>query len=303
MATQAAYYSAETQASSSIRDYVTLMKPGVMLLVVFTGTAGILMAPGNLPPLLKLVTVLCIAMGSGAGGAINMWYDRDIDALMKRTATRPVPAGRIAPGDALMFGIILAIASVLLLGLAVSWGAAWLLAFSIWFYAGVYTMILKRSTPQNIVIGGAAGAFPPVIGWLAVTPDVTWEPILYFLIIFFWTPPHFWALALYRSQDYRRSGVPMLPVTAGVESTKQHILGYSVVLAFAALLPALTGAAHQVYFAASATLSAIFLRYVWRVYTSDEPKEAMRLFAFSINYLFLLFSALVLDKLLTPIIN
>ena len=277
MTTQAIrrYPAAPAVVPSTIKDYITLMKPGVMLLVVFTGAAGILMAPGNLPPLLKLVTILCIAMGSGAGGAINMWYDRDIDAIMKRTASRPVPAGRIAPGDALMFGVILAIASVVLLGVAVSAPAAWLLGFSIWFYAGIYTVILKRSTPHNIVIGGAAGAFPPMIGWLAVTPYITWEPFVYFLIIFFWTPPHFWALALYRSDDYKRSGVPMLPVTAGILSTKKHIVAYTLILALVALLPNVLGTSGYIYLAANLLLSGIFLRYVWRVYNSDEPKQAL----------------------------
>lgn len=278
------------------------MKPGVMLLVVFTGVVGMIMAPGHLPPLMTLVTVLCIAMGSGAGGAINMWYDKDIDRIMHRTSKRPVPSERISEGDALAFGIVLAIASVALLGLAVSWPAAWLLAFSIWFYAGVYTMLLKRTTPQNIVIGGAAGAFPPVIGWLAVTPNLTWEPIVYFLIIFFWTPPHFWALALYRSEDYRKSGVPMLPVTAGIESTKKHIFIYSLILAASAALPALMPQTGWIYLGSSLLLSGIFMAYVWRVYNSTEPKHAYQLFGYSISYLFLLFFMLVLDKLLTPII-
>ncbi|MFO1242837.1 MAG: heme o synthase [Rickettsiales bacterium] len=295
-------YKASGTVTSTIKDYVTLMKPGVMLLVVFTGTVGMIMAPGHLPPLMTLLTVLCIALGSGAGGAINMWYDKDIDSIMKRTSARPVPSERVSADDALAFGIVLAIASVSLLGLAVSWAAAWLLAFSIWFYAGVYTILLKRSTPQNIVIGGAAGAFPPVIGWLAVTPHLTLEPFLYFLIIFFWTPPHFWALALYRSDDYRKSGVPMLPVTAGIESTKKHIVLYSLILAAAALLPGIIAQPGWLYVAASVLLSGIFMRYVWRVYVSHEPKDAYRLFGYSISYLFLLFFMLVLDKLLTPII-
>lgn len=289
--------------SSTIRDYITLMKPGVMLLVVFTGTVGMIMAPGHLPPLMTLITVLSIALGSGAGGAINMWYDRDIDHLMRRTAGRPIPAGRIQPEDALAFGLALAVTSVALLGLAVSWVAAWLLAFSIWFYAGIYTLLLKRTTPQNIVIGGAAGAFPPVIGWLAVTPQLTWEPFLYFLIIFFWTPPHFWALALYRSEDYRISGIPMLPVTAGILATKKQIAFYSAVLSVAAMLPTLLPQTGWLYAVASGLLSAVFLLYVWRVYNSKEPKHAYRLFGYSISYLFLLFFMLVLDKLLLPIIS
>lgn len=291
-----------TGGASSIRDYITLMKPGVMLLVVFTGTVGMIMAPGHLPPLMTLITVLCIAMGSGAGGAINMWYDHDIDSIMRRTSTRPVPSQRVAAEDALAFGLVLAIVSVALLGLAVSWAAAWLLAFSIWFYAGIYTIILKRRTPQNIVIGGAAGAFPPVIGWLAVTSQLSWEPFLYFLIIFFWTPPHFWALALYRSEDYRKSGVPMLPVTAGVESTKKHILAYSIILSACAALPALMPQTGWIYLSASLALSAIFMAYVWRVYNSNEPKHAYQLFGYSISYLFLLFFMLVLDKLLASFI-
>ena len=226
---------------ASIKDYFSLLKPGVMSLVVFTGAVGMWMAPGHLPPLLAAVTILCIALGSGAGAAINMWYDRDIDAAMKRTKKRPIPAGRIAPDDALFLGIALGIAAVLLLAISGGVAAAGVLAFAIWFYAVAYTMWLKRRTPQNIVIGGAAGAFPAVIGWLAVTPYLSFEPLWYFLIVFLWTPPHFWALALYRSDDYKRVGIPMMPVVAGVSATKRQIVLYTVLLVASTLMPTLMG--------------------------------------------------------------
>lgn len=286
----------DTPQSASIRDYITLLKPGVMSLVVFTGAVGLFMAPGPIHPLLALVAILSIALGSGAGAVINMWYDRDIDAVMKRTANRPLPAGRIAPDDALAMGIILSLLSVSLLALATNWFAAGLLAFAIFFYAVIYTMLLKRSTAQNIVIGGAAGAFPPVIGWAAVTGDATLMPWLLFTIIFLWTPPHFWALALYRHDDYAKARVPMLPVTAGAASTKRHIVGYTLLLLLATLAPLAAGAG-LVYGAAATLLGARFLHLCIIVRRSDIPKDAMRLFGYSIFYLFALFSAFVLDKL------
>ena len=214
-----------------------------MSLVVFTGFVGLYLAPGHLHPVLAGIAVLCIAIGAGAAGAINMWYDRDIDAVMRRTCGRPLPAGRMAPGEALGFGCVLAVASVLVMGLAVNWVAAALLALTIAFYVFVYTVWLKRRTPQNIVIGGAAGAFPPVVGWAAVTGDVGWPALLLFALIFFWTPPHFWALSLYRCGDYARAGVPMLPVVAGARETKKQMLVYTLLLWPLALAPALIGVA------------------------------------------------------------
>ncbi len=212
-------------------DFLALLKPRVTSLVVVTGLVGVMMAPGAIHPLIALVAVLCIAIGSGAAGAINMWYDRDIDAIMERTRGRPIPTGRIAPGDALGFGVVLAIGSVAMMGLAVNVVAAGLLAAAILFYVFVYTMWLKRRTPQNIVIGGAAGAFPPMIGWAAVTGTVSVESALLFALIFFWTPPHFWALALYRRGDYEKAGIPMLPVVAGKTETKKQMIAYTILLA------------------------------------------------------------------------
>src|SRR5215813_129676 len=222
---------------ASVSDYVALMKPRVMSLVVFTALVGLMIAPGHLHPVIGFTALLCIAVGAGAAGALNMWYDADIDAVMRRTSDRPIPQGRIAPGEALAFGIVLAAFAVGVLGLLVSWLAAALLAFTIFFYVAVYTAWLKRSTPQNIVIGGAAGAFPPMIGWAATTGSLSLEPVLLFLIIFFWTPPHFWALALYRTDDYARAGIPMLPVVAGDRTTRRQILLYAAILAPLGIAP------------------------------------------------------------------
>jgi protoheme IX farnesyltransferase len=283
---------------SSVRDYVTLLKPGVMMLVVFTGLAGMALAPGHLHPLLQAITLLCIAMGSGAGGAINMWYDRDIDAKMARTAARPVPAGRITEGNALAFGMFLAGFSVMILSLAAGWLAAGMLAFAIFFYVVIYTVWLKRSTPQNIVIGGAAGAFPPVIGWAAVTGQLDWQPWLLFAIVFLWTPPHFWALALYRCGDYARVGIPMLPVVAGVESTKRHMLAYTVLLVAVTLLPTVLGMTGLFYLVCAAALGGTFLWHAVRVWRVGTDAVARKMFGFSILYLFLLFSAMMIDHLL-----
>ncbi len=282
---------------SEVGDYFRLLKPGVMSLVVFTGWVGLLMAPGNLHPFLAFVTILCIALGSGAGAAINMWYDRDIDLLMRRTRNRPIPAGRVEASNALMLGLILAVGSVLILALATNWQAASMLAFAIWFYSVFYTMILKRRTPQNIVIGGAAGAFPPVIGWLAVTGTLSVEPIIYFLITFLWTPPHFWALALYRNQDYRDAGVPMLPVIAGVASTKKHILFYSFLLVAVSVLPSVFGQSGFLYLFLSSGLGAYFILRAFAVLKSDAPEVALGLFKYSIVYLFILFAGLVVDRM------
>lgn len=279
---------------STLRDYFTLLKPGVMSLVVFTGAVGIWMAPGSLHPFYQLLTILCIALGSGAGAALNMWYDRDIDAIMKRTSDRPIPGGRVAADDGLALGIMLSVASVGLLGLAVSLVAAAWLAFAIFFYAVIYTMLLKRSTAQNIVIGGLAGALPALIGWVAVSPEPALMPWLMVAIVFFWTPPHFWALALYRHSDYEKAGVPMLPVTAGIAATKRQILVYSVILVLVSLTPLYAGSG-IVYGVGAALLGVNFIRHAVIVFRSEEPRLAMRMFGFSILYLFILFALLLAD--------
>ncbi len=280
---------------ASVGDYVALLKPRVMSLVVFTGVAGMIAAPGTIHPLLAVVAILCIAVAAGASGAINMWYDRDIDALMHRTRERPIPAGRMQPGDALGFGIVLAVAAVAVMGLAVNYVAAALLALSVLFYVFVYTMWLKRRTPQNIVIGGAAGAFPPVIGWAAVSGDVTLVPLALFAIIFMWTPPHFWALALYRADDYSRAGIPMLPVVAGVRETKRQIVLYTLLLLPLSLTPAFLGAAGWVYASGAVILGVFFLIGAWRVWWDETDASARRLFGYSILYLFVLFALLMVD--------
>jgi heme o synthase len=282
---------------AGIRDYWRLLKPGVMALVVFTGAVGVFTVPVNIDFLSACITILCIALGSGAGAALNMWYDADIDAIMTRTRKRPVPAGIIEVSDVLALGLILSALSVVLLGLTTNWAAGGLLAFAIWFYACFYTMILKRRTAQNIVIGGAAGAFPPVIGWLAMTPTLTLEPLVYFLIIFFWTPPHFWALALYRNEDYARANIPMLPVTHGIPSTLKHIMIYSIILAMIAMVPSVLGTASLVYLMLAIPLNALFLYKAWTVYRRPTNVTSMNLFKYSILYLFLLFSAILLDKI------
>jgi protoheme IX farnesyltransferase len=279
-----------------VADYLALLKPRVMSLVVFTGFAGLIAAPGGLHPFLAAVAVMCIAIGAGAAGAINMWYERDIDALMERTRRRPIPAGRMAPDAALAYGVILSLFSVMLMGLAVNWVAAALLALANGFYVFVYTVWLKRRTPQNIVIGGAAGAFPPMIGWAAVTGTVGLEPIALFLIIFMWTPPHFWSLSLYREGDYAKAGIPMLPVVAGPAETKRQILIYAVLLAPLSLAPALLGAAGMLYGAVAFGLSLIFVLYALRVRFDRTLASARRMFGFSILYLFLVFAALIVDR-------
>ncbi len=279
-----------------VGDFVALLKPRVMSLVVFTGFAGLYLAPDVLHPILALTAVLCIAVGAGAAGAINMWYDRDIDALMSRTQGRPIPAGRIEPGVALGFGISLAVASVLMMGLVVNLAAAALLVLTIAFYVLVYTMWLKRRTPQNIVIGGAAGALPPMIGWAAVTGDVSLAPVVLFAIIFMWTPPHFWALALYRSGDYAKAGVPMLPVVAGAQATKRQIMIYAVALVPVTLAPVALGVSSLMYGAGAALLGAIFVAAAWRVMGDASGRAARWMFGYSIFYLFMIFVLLIADK-------
>lgn len=280
----------------ALGDFVALLKPRVMSLVVFTGVVGMLLAPGALHPVLAVVAILCIAVGAGAGGAINMWYDRDIDALMTRTRNRPIPAGRMAPNVALGFGITLAVASVSIMALAVNGVAAGLLAFTIFFYIVIYSMALKRRTPQNIVIGGAAGAFPPMIGWAAVNGDVTLASVVLFTIIFLWTPPHFWALALYKRGDYDKAGVPMLPVVAGRKSTAWQMLAYTVALLPVTLLPCVIGLSGAVYGAGALALGLVFMGYAISVIRDTGERSARRMFPFSILYLFLVFVLLLVDR-------
>ena len=291
---------APSLGSSSVADYVALLKPRVMSLVVFTGFVGLYLAPGSIHPVLGAIAILCIAIGAGASGAINMWYDRDIDAVMSRTQSRPIVRGRIDPEAALAFGTVLSGFSVMVMGLAVNWAAAALLAITIGFYVFIYTLWLKRSTPQNIVIGGAAGAFPPMIGWAAVTGGISLESVVLFAIIFMWTPPHFWALSLYRCEDYARAGVPMLPVVSGKPETRRQILIYSLLLAPLAVLPWYLGMTGALYGGGSILLGAIFLTGAWRIWRiGDGPRAdtaARQLFAYSILYLFLIFALLILDR-------
>jgi protoheme IX farnesyltransferase len=285
---------------SSAGDFVALLKPRVMSLVLFTGIAGMVAAPGDIHPVLAVTALICIAVGAGASGAINMWYDRDIDAGMTRTMNRPIPAGRVAPADALGFGVTLAVGSVAVMGLGVNWTAAALLATTIGFYVFVYTMWLKRRTPQNIVIGGAAGAFPPMIGWAAVTGDLALMPALLFAIIFFWTPPHFWALSLYKAGEYAKVGVPMLPVVAGEAETRRQIVIYSLILVPLTLVPWGLGLVSVIYGAPAAVLGAVFIAGALRVAREKTEAAARALFAFSILYLFLLFALVIADALAGP---
>ncbi|WP_420349621.1 heme o synthase [Pelagibius sp.] len=279
-----------------VSDYFALLKPRVMTLVVFSGFAGLYAAPGAIHPFLAAVAVLCIAVGAGAAGAINMWYERDIDAVMDRTRGRPLPRGRIAPQEALAFGVILSLLSVMLMGLALNWAAAALLALANAFYVFIYTIWLKRRTPQNIVIGGAAGAFPPMIGWAAVTGGVDLQSIALFALIFMWTPPHFWALALYRQIDYAKARVPMLPVVAGKAATKRQILLYSLLLAPLGLAPALLGTAGIIYGLVAAAMGGFFVLLALRVLRDESDRAAKQLFGFSILYLFVLFSLIIVDR-------
>ena len=295
---------------AGVGDYVELMKPRVMSLVVFTALVGLVLAPVPMHPVLAFTALLCIAVGAGAAGALNMWYDADIDARMARTAARPIPAGRLARGEALAFGLTLAAFSVVVLGLLINVFAALLLAVTIGFYVGIYTVWLKRLTPQNIVIGGAAGALPPVVAWAAVTGKVDVEPLLLFAIIFFWTPPHFWALALFRSDDYARAGVPMLPVVAGPDATRLQILLYTIVLIAVAAAPWALGYFDWIYGVTSLLLGAGMLVLAINVYLRRARAESLRatrkLFAFSILYLFALFATLLLEvvvRALAPMVG
>lgn len=285
------------------RDFWALTKPRVMSLVVFTALCGLLAAPGHIHPVIGFTAILCIALGAGACGALNQWYEADVDAKMARTSKRPLPAGRMDREAALHFGIGLAAFSVGIMGVAVNWISAGLLAFSIFFYAVVYTIWLKPNTPQNIVIGGAAGAFPPVIGWAAVTGDVTLLPILLFSIIFLWTPPHFWALALFMKTDYGAAGIPMLPNVSGQRVTRNQIFGYSFPMAAVAIAPFVLGESGWLYGMASAILNLVFLMLAFKVWRNEaneakDMKPEKQLFAFSILYLFLLFAIFAFDRML-----
>jgi protoheme IX farnesyltransferase len=280
-------------------DYLALTKPRVMSLVVFTAAVGLLVAPGHLDPVVGFSALLCIAIGAGAAGALNMWYDADVDALMSRTTARPIPRGRILPGEALAFGLTTAAASVIALGLVTNVAAASLLAFTIFFYIVVYTMWLKRSTPQSIVIGGAAGASPPVIAWIAATGQLGVEPLILFLIIFFWTPPHFWALSLNRAGDYTRAGIPSLPALSGEAETQRQILIYTLLLVPLSFLPWLLGFASALYGGVAVASGAMMVVLALRLRAGGEVrrKAANRLFAFSVSYLVLLFAALLIEKI------
>jgi heme o synthase len=292
---------APAAVSADWRDFLALMKPGVVRLVVYTGLCGLIAAPGSLHPVLAFTAVLCIALAAGAAGALNQWYEADIDGIMKRTAKRPLPAGRMESQSALHFGVGVGVFSVLLMGFATNWLAAAILAVSILFYVLIYTVWLKRRTPQNIVIGGAAGAFPPLIGWAAVTGDVSTMPILLFALIFLWTPPHFWALALFMKADYAAAGVPMLPVVAGERTTRIQIFLYTIPMAVVAVLPWTLGMTGAFYGGAAAIGSLIFFILATLVGfrqsgEADTMKPEKRLFAYSIVYLFVLFGALAIDR-------
>jgi heme o synthase len=282
-------------------DFFALMKPRVMALAIFTAFVGMLAAPGVINPAVAIAATLAIALGAGAAGVLNMWYDMDVDAVMSRTSERPIPSGRVAPADALNFGLLLATLSVMMLEMLVGWLAASLLAFTIFFYVVVYTMWLKRSTPQNIVIGGAAGALPPVIGWAAATNSLGVESLVLFMITFLWTPPHFWALALFKVGDYAKAGIPMMPNVAGERSTRRQIFAYSLVLAPVGLLPWTFGFATSFYGIVSAALGAGFIWHAWKLLgsPSGDKSSAKALFAYSILYLFAIFAVLLVDTLVT----
>ena len=293
----------EADIGGDVADYVALMKPRVMFLVVFTALVGLVAAPGSMHPVLAIAALICIAVGAGAAGALNMWYDADIDARMARTAARPVPRGKISRLEARDFGAVLGAGSVICLGLMVNWLSAALLALTIAFYVFVYTMWLKRATPLNIVIGGAAGAVPPMIGWTAATDSISLQSFVLFLIIFVWTPPHFWALALLRTKDYAQAGVPMLPVVSGPDATRRQILIYSLILAPLGMVPAIIGLGGTLYAAIASALGALFVVFAYDCYREREGDKADRaaknLFGYSVLYLFLLFAALLVEQAFT----
>lgn len=297
IANNMAYSEQEQGRESRVSDYVALLKPRVMSLVVFSGFAGLWIAPGmaEMHPVLIIISMMCLAINAGAAGAINMWYDRDIDAVMNRTRGRPIPMGRVDADEALTFGIVLSFFSVMIMGMALNWMAAGILAFANLFYVLIYTMWLKRSTPQNIVIGGAAGAFPPMVGWAAVTGDIAWPSVILFAIIFFWTPPHFWALSLYANEDYKRAKIPMMPVIAGERSTKIQMLVYTLILFPITLLPYILGYSGILYGASAVVLSGFFVVTAVKVLRSDDLKFARSMFGYSVFYLFALFLMVMID--------
>ena len=294
-----------TSDQTDFGNYISLLKPRVMSLVVFTAAVGLIVAPGSMNVVLAFASVLFIALGAGASGSLNMWWDADIDSIMKRTQERPVPSGKVSANNAMLVGLWMSVLSVGMLGLASNWLAAALLAFTIFFYAVIYSMWLKRSTPQNIVIGGAAGAFPPMVGWVAASGSVSIEAIGMFMLIFMWTPPHFWALALFMNEDYSKAGIPMLTVTHGKKSTRNHILTYTVLLTPFSIGLAFTSIGGPIYFTLSIILSLMFLLGAWKLFrrderiaTEDNYNDERKLFKFSLFYLFLLFAALLIEALL-----
>lgn len=284
---------------SEVQDYFALLKPRVMSLVVFSGFAGMWVAPGffDLHPVLIFTAILSLAIGAGAAGAFNMWYDRDIDSDMNRTKNRPLPAGRVDPDEALTFSIILSLLSFMTMGIALNWVAAFILGFANLFYTVIYTMVLKRRTPQNIVIGGAAGAFPPMIGYAAVTGNITLFSILLFSIIFLWTPPHFWALSLFANEDYKRAKIPMMPTVAGPLSTKRQMLIYTIILFPVTLAPSFLGYTGMLYGVSAFILSGFFIFTAYRVLMDERVKSQKLMFGYSIFYLFALFLAMIIDKI------
>ena len=304
--TDASVPSPALQTEAEFKDFIALLKPRVMTLVVFTAFVGLMAAPPQLHPFLALVAIVCIAVGGGAAGALNMWWDADIDKVMKRTQNRPIPSGKVTPGEAKIMGFALSGFSIILLGLATNLYAAALLAFTIFFYIAIYTIWLKRSTPHNIVIGGAAGAFPPIIGWVAVTGTVSLESILMFALVFMWTPPHFWALALFTRKDYDNANVPMLTVTHGRQMTRQHILAYTILLAALGGATILSDLGGPIYFLSTITLNIIFLSSAFKIWLRTEGEceqdcflVERKFFKFSLLYLFLLFTAILADSTLT----
>lgn len=292
---QTSGYNSYSKQVAEIKDYISLLKPRVMTLVVFTGLCGLLAAPGEIHPFIAFISILCITLGSGASGAINMWVERNSDKLMIRTQNRALPQGRIKPENAIDFAGVLAFVSVFVMAFAVNIVSAFLLLSAILFYVFIYTIWLKPRTPQNIVIGGAAGAFPPMIGWASVTGDISLIPILLFAIIFLWTPPHFWALAIYRNSDYQKAGIPMLPVVHGINETKKQILLYSLVLIPVTLLPYFFNFSGLLYLASASILGSYFIYLAYKIYRNPIEKNCMKLFGFSILYLFILFTFFVID--------